>query len=255
MAIGFQSRLATLSLLALHLVVATAGCKRNHPEESLSERHQESEPVEYTAIVVRTVEQDGKTDVTATRIARSGALFREEWTDGGETYAIIWRPDKGRSYFLSLGKKEYSETEWNDSNTPSSELSGTEPSLGLANSNPGVEMQRNSPANHAELPKAGGRFEGVVSPTSTVKERLADETIEGHDCQVWQETMFFSDGHSERTKVYRAADLSGLAIRVLNETTGQAGMLRVTTERRDVSTRVSADEFNVPPGFKKLSPN
>src|SRR5689334_1468127 len=60
------------------------------------------EPDQYSALVVRTVE-DGFSTVTSTsREARLGDRRREDWTEEGKTRAIIWRPDLGKSYVLDL---------------------------------------------------------------------------------------------------------------------------------------------------------
>ena len=252
MLIGSRLRLAVLSLVALQLIALTVNCTRSGKQELATDQQAQAEPFEYTAEVVHTVEVDGQTNVTVSRIARSGALFREEWTQGGEKLATILRPDIGKSFFLWISRKEYSEVQLGDAAAATSEFSGVETDQNGSSSTP-VQRMNSKSIEDQDLPRSRGAFEGVVSPTSTETRRLADETIDGHPCSVWEETLIFSIGHTEVTRVYRAADLRGLAVRLQNETTGQAGTTRVTTGRRNISTEVSADEFVVPVGYRKTA--
>jgi hypothetical protein len=52
----------------------------------------------------------------------------------------------------------------------------------------------------------------------------------------------------ERTRTFRAKELN-LPIR----TQVERGSVRTTIERRDIQTSVSPEEFDVPPGFRRVT--
>ena len=60
----------------------------------------------------------------------------------------------------------------------------------------------------------------------------------------------FANGLIETTRTFRATDLEGLAIRIETETEG-AG-IKILTERREVKTDVTPDQFEIPAGFKRV---
>ncbi|MEW6211149.1 MAG: hypothetical protein AB1631_22480, partial [Acidobacteriota bacterium] len=52
----------------------------------------------------------------------------------------------------------------------------------------------------------------------------------------------------EVSRIFLARDLAGLAVRI--ESQSSSSRIRIITERRNVQ-QASADEFNVPAGFKR----
>jgi len=95
-------------------------------------------------------------------------------------------------------------------------------------------------------------LDAAPSPVRVEARSLADQTVEGHLCKVYEQRAVFSDGHVEVTITFRAVDLAGLAIRIEIAAEPQNGSEKVIISRRDVNPVVSPDEFIVPPGFKKV---
>jgi hypothetical protein len=69
---------------------------------------------------------------------------------------------------------------------------------------------------------------------------------------VSEQRAIFSDGHAEITRMFRALDLGGLAIRVEIVAEPEGENTKVIISRRDIKTDVSPDEFAVPMEFKKV---
>src|SRR5262249_2590777 len=64
-------------------------------------------PENYSARVVRTIEQNSDQQAVEYRIAVSGQMIREDWVEDGEQRALIIRPDVGEAYLLFPDKGEY----------------------------------------------------------------------------------------------------------------------------------------------------
>lgn len=211
-------------MLAL-CAILQAGCRAPVQETGIAPLL-ESEPERYSATVILTVEDGDRREVTVTRVARSGEMFREEWSQGGERRALILRPDLGKSFVLYLDRRTYSE------------------SLLIDGQN--TEAQKNGGAYAEEIERALGPVPAAGKIESL---SLPDHAIDGHPCQVTQARTLFEDGRAEVTRVFRARDLAGLAIRVETETEAQGRRVRIITERRDIKTTVADDEFLIPPDF------
>jgi outer membrane lipoprotein-sorting protein len=178
------------------------------------------EPETYSARVAQTIERGEQREVIETRVARRGSLFRQEWIERGERRALIIRPDLGRKFLMSLDRRLYVESVIDDQ------------SIGGIDENYAKEIDRVFDSQPA-------RVETLV---------LVDQTIDGYVCQVVERRAVTGEGKTEITRLYLARDLAGLALRI--EAVSSPG-IRVITERRDVRTDVSEEEFTVPADFKR----
>jgi hypothetical protein len=222
---------SSLALLLLALLSAN-GCRTRAPIASNEvEPVQQSEPEQYSATIVRTV--DGS-EVSVIRIARSGEMRREEWSEQGSTRALISRPDMGKAFLLDLDKQMYVEM---DSGSSQSEINS---------SNKATASDDESGIRPDTLERA---LDDAPSPSRIEARALEDQTIENQPCKVFEQRAIFDDGHTEITRVFCARDLNNLAIRIEMESEGG---VKVITERRDVKTEIAPDQFNVPSGFKKV---
>lgn len=217
-----------------------AGACRDRDEKSPEEQPiQESllagEPDEYSATVIRTVEDGAGRQVYVTSVARRGGMFREEWSEQGEARALIHRPDLGKSFQLFPDDRTYTESE--------------------ATAAPSEKEAEPSPA---DVRGAGNEFSpdhiervfGDSPPPASVTTRaLADQTIEGYSCEVTEERAAFEDGRAIVIRLFRARDLAGLALRV--EVESEA--LKIITERRDIQIRVPLEKFDLPADFRKVA--
>ena len=224
-----------LSTAALSFLITSACRNRTDSPDVQNEIAPKDEPENYSATVVRSVEADGRRDESAIRMARSGDMLREEWTETGEKRALIWRPDMGKIFLLSLDRRLYVESDL----IP--ELSETDSRV---NTNGSDAL---SPIDAESIERA---FDDHHAPMSVETRTLSDQKIEGQTCSVVEVLARFADGHSEMTRTFRSRDLKGLAIRIENES--DATSVKILTERRDIKTEVSPDEFTVPSDFKKV---
>jgi hypothetical protein len=227
----------SLALLVLALLLAN-GCRTRTPAPNDEvEPFQQSEPEQYSATIVCTVDDGSAREMSVIRIARSGEMRREEWSEQGSTRALISRPDLGKTFLLDLDKQMYVEMALNSDISRESE---TRPS------NESTARDGESSFSPDSLEHA---FNDAPLPSRTEARAVADQTIGNHSCKVMEQRAIFDDGHIEITRVFRALDLDNLAIRI--EMESESGV-KVITERRDVKTAVSPDDFVVPPGFKKV---
>jgi len=223
----------SLALLVLALLLANA-CRTRAPiANDEVELVQQSEPEEYSATIVRIV---GDSETSVTRIARSGEMRREEWSEQGSARALISRPDIGKAFLLDLDKQIYVEM---DSSSNTARQSETNPS------NESTARDDESGVRPDALERA---FDDAPSPSRVESRALEDQTIGNQSCKVFEQRAIFDDGHIEITRIFRARDLHDLAIRIEAESDG----VKVITERRDVKTEVAPGQFVVPSGFKKV---
>jgi hypothetical protein len=222
-----KTSLASLLLLGASIIALTLAChKTAPPREANSEIEigQTGEPEQYSATVVRTVDDGTNQQTSITREARSGEKQRQEWTEQGRNRALIWRPDLGKAFLIDLDERVYVEIE----------------------------------INHAQEPEGADSLVEAVDralddgplPANVETRVLPSETVAGYQCSVIEQRSIFPDGHTEITNTFRARDLGGLAVRI--ETHTDNGALRVTTERRDIVSEVSPAAFVVPSDFKKV---
>jgi hypothetical protein len=225
---------SSLTLLLLALLSAN-GCRTHAPIAGNEvELVQQSEPEEYSATIIRTVDAS---EVSVTRIARSGEMRREEWSEQGGARALISRPDMGKAFLLDLDKQIYVEMDSSPNASRQSEINS---------SNESTARDDESGVRPDALERA---FDDAPLPSRVEARALEDQTIENQSCKVFEQRAIFDDGHIEVTKVFCARDLNNLAIRIEMQSEGG---VKVITERRDVKTKVAPDQFVVPSGFKKV---
>lgn len=181
-----------------------------------------SEPYEYSAVIVRSIAGSSTRTLSETRIARLGELRREDWTESGHRFALIWRPDIERSYLLDLENSSYTEDLINhpSSTTPDDEADYFEHEID-------------------EMPQ----------PERVETQELPERTIDGRLCSGFETRLFYDDGRTEIQRSFRAKDL-GIAVRTEVE---QSGGLLLITERKDISTSVPKDLFEIPATFHKTT--
>lgn len=234
-----KSSLAWVLFIAITtLAVALTNACRNHRQLGDSEADVEpaGEPEQYSAMVVRTID-DGKTRETSiTREARSGEKRREEWTEQGQNRALIWRPDLGKGFLLDLDGRAYVEMEITAGHLRESQASAQDPS--------GLDVEDST------VQAIDRYFDDAQSPTRVQTRMLPPVVIDGHPCRVYEQRASFLDGHTEITRRFRAHDLAGLALRI--EGGPEQGAARIITERRDVRIEVAPDAFVVPADFKRI---
>ena len=215
------------------------------PGDSDSNVEPTGEPEQYSATVVRIIEDGTSREISVSSEARSGEMRREEWTEEGQNRALIWRPDLGRSFLLDLDGRAYVEFEITSGHLPESPTGASNPH--------DVSSARNSasPDVGDSIVQAIDHDVGNTQPPTRVETRvLAPAVIDGHSCAVYEQRAIFHDRHIETTRRFRARDLSGLVLRVESE--AEEGSARVITERRDVRLDVPPNTFNVPADFEKV---
>lgn len=234
-----QPHLAALLFLAvaMPLVLPIAGCRhRSTPGESEREDKLRGEPDQYSATVVRTIEDGSERAPSIVREARSGEQRREEWTEQGHNRAVLWRPDLGKCYLLDLDLLVFVEIPLGETNQSLPDQS---------------RLRDRSGSDLASAPFDIDRaVDDAPSPDRVETRMLAGANIAGHSCTVYEERATFPDGHTEITRTFRAGDLDGLALRIESES--EPSSVRVITERKDVSLEVAPDTFTVPSNFKKV---
>lgn len=219
---------APLLLLAASIFALTLACHKTPPPREANSEIEigpTGEPEQYSATVVRTVDDGTNQQTTITREARSGEMRRQDWSEQGRNRALIWRPDLGKGFLIDLDEQVYVEIEINHAQEPE----------GVADS----------------LVEAVDRvLDDGPLPANVETRVLPSGTVAGYQCSVIEQRSIFPDGHTEITNTFRARDLGGLAVRI--ETHTDNGALRVTTERRDIVSEVSPAAFVVPSDFKKV---
>ena len=187
-----------------------------------------SEPESYSATVIQTFEEGGRREAIETRMARSGPLFREEWQEAGELRAAIWRPDLGKVFLLSVGRRLYVETGIDSG-----------PALGASTEDAG---------------SAGRPLSFSSAAPDAIETRLApDSLIDGHSCNVVEVRASFADGRVELTRTYRATGFGGLPLRIESETLHTSSPCKVLIERKNVETSVAETDFEIPRDYRKVA--
>ncbi|MEK6299280.1 MAG: hypothetical protein AABO41_01040 [Acidobacteriota bacterium] len=210
------------------------------------------EPEQYSATVVCSVDDGTERELSVTRIFKSGELRRQEWTEQGEAYALIWRPDLGKMYALDLAQRCYTE---NETNPQGEAMPGREP---LASQSRTFEVEHVVPdsasanRDRVEGDAVERALGGAPSFARVETQRLSDKTIDGHPCTVLERRAIFVDDHVEVTTTFCARELGGLAIRVETGPGAGTGGARLITELRDIRLGVPADAFVVPHDFRKV---
>jgi hypothetical protein len=188
------------------------------------------EPKQYSATVVRTVEDETGTTTSITTVARWGDWLREEWQESGETLVAILRPDLGKRFLLLVNRRVYIESD-------------IDPAASALRRQAGAVSQRaDDPAEWDRLLTAD------PAPVKVETVELPDEIIENYRCAVLEQRASYADGHTEFTKVFRALQLEGLAVR----TESESGGVRVVTQRRGIKTDVNLNLFSVPEDFTRV---
>ena len=230
---------ARLALLFL-LFVLQASCACRRQAEPAAGEINASEPPRYSAVVEQRTEAGGETRLLVMKVARDGDLRREEWSEGGETVALILRPDLNKSFLLNFDRQLYVEIDLEKeaavAPAKSRQETATKPS------------DESTPSMAAEI------TETLLeeAPEEVTTRRLPDERVDGYLCGVWERRSRFPGGRVETLTVYRAAAAGDLAIMTEMETSTPSHRVKSTIRRRDIRLQVSADDFSVPAGFKKV---
>lgn len=234
-----QPHPSTLLLLGAAITIAllSAGCRhRSRPAGNEGEDKLRGEPDQYSATIVRTIEDGSERAFNTIREARSGEQRREEWTQQGHNRAVIWRPDLGKCYLLDLDQLVFVEISAGETNQSVPD--------------PSRLPDRSSDNSESALVQIDRAVDDAPSADRVETRMLAGANIAGHWCTVYEERATFPDGHTEITRTFRAGDLDGLALRIESES--EPSSVRVITERKDVSLEVAPDTFTVPSNFKKV---
>ncbi|MEK6405830.1 MAG: hypothetical protein AABN34_02575 [Acidobacteriota bacterium] len=243
----WKARVASiLFILITTLAVALMNACRNHRQLGGEAGVEPAgEPEQYSATVVRTIEDGTTRETSITREARSGEKRRVEWTEQGQHRALIWRPDLGKAFLLDLDERAYVEMETKTGHLRESQARAADPHLPSSAQNaPGPD------ATDSMVQAIDHYFDDVQAPASVETRMLPAVVIDGHPCKVFEERASFQDGHTEITRRFRADDLAGLALRIECEA-GQGAAI-VITDRKDVRIEAAPDAFVVPPDFRRV---
>src|SRR5262249_38995313 len=208
---------AASCILCLAICLSATGCRRTAPAEQAPQRVLGDGPEQYSALVVRTIEQGGSKDVVESRITVFGQMTREDWTEHGEKRALIVRPDLGESYLLFLDKGEFVAQPVD----AGARLSGSTGSASPQQSDAGSDLQRGDRSGATLDPI---RIENDLSlsapPESVSNIALPNATIDNHPCKAFERRAIIPGGTTEITRTYKAIDLSGMTIRTESESDG-----------------------------------
>lgn len=239
MKVRFDRRIAFLVLtLSLFSVVS---CQKIAKTEEENAPPLSSEPSNYSATVVRIIEDGEQHQETVSRIVVAPDKRREEWTENGKPRIAIVRFDAGKSYLLDPEHRLYTETDLNQ-NLPQDKKSS--------------DAESATEAEKGDTSGSSTATEWVTDefreePTNVETKTLPDETIAGERCKVTESRARFADGRMEITKVFRATQLGGLMIKTETESSTANHRVKIITERRDVKLDVSPGEFTIPADFKR----
>ena len=238
-------RLPELSAVGLMLVVVCFSSCR-HPRDTMDTALMPAgEPEIYSATVTRIAVNGSWREAAFSQVERRGEWRREQWSgdggpglEGGAARAEILRPDLGKGYLLDLNNRLYVEFNYG----------GPAPaSPGAMNGGPPTGDSQ--PADAMSPVEVDRAFSDVPSPIQVERRTLADQTNQGHPCQVTEERVTFASGSVQLTRTLRARDLAGLPLLIEIESSTGA---KFTIERRGVRLEASPDDFLVPPDFKRV---
>jgi hypothetical protein len=260
-----RSPLLMLIGLVMFSTPASIACRNRTQPVADAETGPAGEPENYSATVVRAIDDGVEREVSVTRVARSGEMRREDWTEQGGHRALIWRPDQGKAFLLDIDKQTYVELplSFDMPGEPGARSPAAADrqarSHNASSRNASSRQVAGAAANSSEInaDAVGGLLGDAPSPVSVEVRALADEAIGNYVCKVSERRAVFSDGHKEVTRTFRAPDLAGLPIRIEISADPQSGTEKTIIEktiimRRDIKTDVSPDEFVIPTGFKKV---
>jgi len=218
---------------------------RNESNKSEKEIQPAGEPENYSATVVRIIDDGTKQETTISVEARSGELRREEWTEAGHARALILRPADGKSFLLDLESRTYIEVDAGSEITASAQSVGAKPAR-LSS------VQNNEALSGPDSTALGIEhyFDDSQPPTRLETQTLPDKVVDGHQCVVIEVRATYEDGHTETTRRFIATDLFRLLLRV--ECESDQSNTKIITERRNVSLDVRSDLFEVPADFKRV---
>jgi hypothetical protein len=230
-------RLAGLVLL----VICFTNCHRR-PAETGAAMIPAGEPEVYSATVTRLAVDGAARASLASLVERRGDWRREQWSGALGERAVILRPDLGKGYMLDLNNRLYVEFDY------AASLAGGPPrDAGRALSDaPGSAGDATAAINADEVDRA---LSDAPAPVQVETRVLADQTVQGHVCQVIEERVTMAEGRIEVTRSRRARDLAGLPLLIEVESASGA---RVTIERRDIRLDAAPDDFAIPAGFRKV---
>ena len=240
--------LASMFLVAittLSLVLTNACRNPRQPGDAEADVETAGEPEQYSATVVRTIDDGTTRETNITREARSGDKRREEWTEEDQNRALIWRPDLGKGFLLDLDRRVYVELEIAARHVGESRAGVGKTGMGLS-----VQQSPELSAADTSVQEIDHYFDDTQSPTRVQTRMLPAVVIDGHPCRVYEQQTTFLDGHTEITRRFRADELAGLPLRIEGE--GEGGTAKVTTERRDIRIEVPPELFVVPADFKRI---
>lgn len=224
-------------------VVLTLACRqRERPDDGSA--HGAGEPEQYSALVVRMVDDGKGSETIISREVRAGEYRRQEWTVDGQNRALIWRPDIGKAFLLDLDRRVYVEVDNGPAVSAESKARGGGPNNFPAKGN------EDRDADERSIQAIDHYFGDTQSPTRVETQALAPVIIDGHPCSVYQRKAVFADGRTETIRRFHARDLSGLLLRV--ESVADQGGATVITERRDVRVEIAPDAFIVPEDFRRV---
>ncbi|MFY9608791.1 MAG: hypothetical protein WAU45_09285 [Blastocatellia bacterium] len=242
--------------VAAAFVCIAIACNRQPAAVDDPDAELSGEPEQFSATIVHAVDDGVEREINVTRIFKSGNLRREEWIEQGESLALIWRPDLGKTHLLDIEGRCYVESDITPNTTSDKALKvGSESTVSQDQSLKGEPANRSSArvGRDAIAGEAVDRaFDRAPSPVHVENRRLADQTIDGHPCAVAERREIFAGNHTSVTTTFRARDLNGLAIRIemgLGEGTEGAKLI---TKWRDIRRVVSSDVFAVPPDFRRV---
>jgi hypothetical protein len=246
---SLRSRLGVASLVLIStatLAVVLFHACRNGSQltDPAADPELAGEPEQYSATVVRTIDDGKISEASVTRVVRLGEKRREEWTNQQQTHALIWRPDLGKAFLLDLDTRVYVERDIASSSA--SELrAATSPDNAFSH------RMNVKPDRTESFAQAIDRvLDESPSPEHVESRMVAVEVIDHHRCNVYEQRATFPNGHIEVTRTFRAPDLAGLALRI--EVFAEGGTTKVITERRDIRTEVPTNAFVVPANFRKV---
>lgn len=247
MVVRWKSCGAPTVLIALAMsVMLNSGCRnRTQPDGGDGSAQGAGEPEQYSATVVRILEDGARRDTNVTREARSGEKRREEWTEDGQQRALIWRPDIGKAFLLDLDRRAYLEIDITVAPLSEPRAAAIKPD-GPSSVKGGGRLG----ATGSTVQAIEQYFDDAQPPIRVETETLSPSVIDGHACVVYRSRAVFPDGHTETTTRFQATDLSGLLLRIESGT--EQGSARTITERRDVRAVVAPDAFIVPADFKRV---